>query len=271
MKTSYALATCSILAAVVIGAPLGCSSSETSTPLPPTDSGTEVAADTKPVDTGTDTKKEVAPPPDAGVCDQDLPSDFACTKPKKVAGSTNCSEASLEAYVKACWKPLGGDTTKCTAWKGANAACDTCVKAWTYTSGLPARDYCYYQIMTPECADAVFCYFDCVTQVCTDCSFDPVGSTSDNLECQKRARVAGGRCYENSYKKADSLKCFDSTVLDPCIVDEAPKTAPDATLLEAQLLQFYRGACRDNANWSSSTSAGDAGVDSSTTDTADAD
>jgi hypothetical protein len=237
----------------------GCSSDPDPVDNGPTDTGTEAAADTGgKVDTGakpdTGPKPETAPPPS---CDLDLPSDFACKPPTKTPGSTKCSEATLQSFVKACYKPLGGDATKCTAWKSANADCATCTTAWTYKSGAPARDYCYYQIMTTECANAVFCYFSCINEVCADCASDPTEYT----DCQTRNRASKppGKCYENSYKAAETATCFDSAKLDPCIVDDYALTTPDPVKLSDQLLTFYRGACRDNADWKDATSGGDAG------------
>ena len=234
----------------------GCSSTTDPAVVPDTDTGTDVAV----VDTGAKPDSGSKPDGDAKpdsigpLCDLDLPADFACKPPTKTPGSTKCTEATLESYVKACYKPLGGDATKCSAWKSANADCNTCIGAWTYKSGAPARDYCYYQIMTTECANAVSCYFSCINDVCADCASDP----TSYQECQTRARAKSpaGKCYDNSYKAADGAKCFDATVLDPCIVDEYPKPTPDTTMLNDQLLEFYRGACRDNANWKDAKSAG---------------
>ena len=260
-------------AAVGLGgvALVACSSSgdAAQTPAPGVDSSVavEAAAETPAPDTAKSevVVKEIGPV----VCDQPLSADFACGKVTRLAGSTNCTEAALQAYTAACWKPMGGTDTTCKKWKSDYASCSTCVTSWTYsTSGSPNRDACYYARMTDTCANAVKCYFDCIGEVCADC--DSSAGSKENSDCQKRAQAKSpkGLCYDIAYKTAGT--CFDSVLLDPCIVNElkTPTGGTDAgasadpTKLTDELLQFFRGACRDNADWTNATSAtsGDAGT-----------
>ncbi|MBK7396357.1 MAG: hypothetical protein IPJ34_08660 [Myxococcales bacterium] len=227
--------------------------------------------------TGTDAVAEVAdakpetetkPPFEVGLCDKPLAATFKCEAPIKLAGQTTCGEDDVQGFLKACWTPLGGSKDLCTAWQTAHATCNKCIAAWSYTSnGNPNRDACYYRVMTTTCANAVKCYFDCVTQACADCS-----DSTENLDCQKRARAAGGACYENSYKQADTEKCFDGKgPIDPCVVDELSKgSSADKALLADQLSIFYRGACRDNGDWSKASTGGDAGTDATSDAVSDA-
>lgn len=191
------------------------------------------------------------------LCDDDLGGTFVCPRPTKVDGQKTCDDAALDAYIAACHKPSGSATASaCKDWKTKNAACATCTDAWTYkSSGSPARDYCYYRVMTTSCANAVACYFGCVTNVCAACA-----AGTENLDCQKRARVEGGRCWDYGYKTATAENCFDEATLDPCTVSEYGKASPDPTTLLSELRWFYRGACREGANWAAARPiGGDAG------------
>ncbi len=248
---------------VFVSAVLAACSSDPDVPAAVAETGT----DSGKAETPADTKPETKPPLEVGVCDKALDPTFACVPATKTAGGAVCTETDIQDQLKACWKPLGGDTTKCAAWAKDHGGCQKCIGTWTYKNGNPNRDACYYRVMTPTCANAVSCYFDCIGQVCAECASDP----TEYLDCQKRARVAGGGCYANSYKTTETEKCFDGAgAIDPCVVDELTKSSPDATMLAEQLAIFYRGACRDNGDWTNAKSAtgGDAGADATATDSA---
>lgn len=75
-----------------------------------------------------------------------------------------------------------------------------------------------------------------------------------------------------AFKQADTEKCFDGKgPIDPCVVDELSKgSSADKALLADQLAIFYRGACRDNGDWSKASTGGDAGADATSDAVSDA-
>ncbi len=232
---------------------LGCSSDPEAAPA--TDAAVEVAADTGTVkvDTGT---METAPLPG---CETPLSSGFACAAPTKTAGKTTCTEAALQDFVVKCLKDDITVPASCADWKAANAACASCVADWSWDSIMgkvyPDDYKCYWSTFDATCAKSVNCLFSCQDEVCTECVDE------ERSECFQASEKSGGKCWDVAGKDADAcFKKFDAQ-LKGCDVNELYADAPDLTTLKEQILKFYRGACRDNADWTNATAAGDAGTD----------
>jgi hypothetical protein len=249
-------------ALVLVGFAAGCgSNSDDSAPATETDAG--VVADTAP-----DTQK---PPADAAAetapstCESALPSDFACVEPEKGTPATTCTEEMLADFVQKCLATDLSVPSTCDAWKTANPACATCVASfsWSEIDGqVYPDDYkCYWGIMDPACAKAANCTWDCEAAACGDCDSstpDGAGKTESDY-CVASVTNAGGKCYAVAAQK--SAECFKTYKLDNCNVDEIYSDSPNLTTMQQQILRFYRGACRDNGNWTNATSAGgDAGT-----------
>lgn len=238
---------------LVLMALVGCGSTEDSTPVA-TDSGSDTgtAVDTGRADTGTATET-------GGVsCESPLPSGFACAEPLKGTPGTACSEAALADFVNKCLNAEGTVPTECAAWKTANAACATCVASWSWAD-MPGQVYpddykCYWQVMDPTCAKASNCSYDCQAETCGDCD------SSEAADCADSVTSAGGKCYDVAAKKAEECFTTYDTALGKCNVDEIYAATPDMPTMRAQVLRYYRGACRDNGVWTNSESAGDGGV-----------
>ena len=101
-RASLVLITC-FAATIPAFVAVACSSTPTNPPVAPVETDSGVVVDTKPPPV--DSKKEAAPTPEAGVCDQALESDFACKAPAKTPGGTVCNDADLDGYATACFKP----------------------------------------------------------------------------------------------------------------------------------------------------------------------
>lgn len=300
MKTLHALSFCALfggVAALSAGF-VGCSSSSGSdtpddTGTPADDSGVDTTpppTDTNPKDTAV---KDTAP----FICDKALPDSFACTPvaaSEKGTPGTSCSEADLQAMVTACVAPKFGIATGCDAWKTAHPDCATCVGTWALAESVikgkiyADRDKCLYQQFDADCQTAWKCMFACDDAVCGACDQNPGtssdGTTSEFQECANRERARGGTvvpkgvCYDKAAGKADT--CFAGGSYDTCIVDElfsptGSGGAPDVPSMQNELVQFYRGACRDNGNWKNAKetcstppcAAADAGTDAGDTGT----
>ena len=244
----------SIFALALVSLSIGCGSTET--PAATTDAAVEVAIDTGKADTG---KLETAPP-DMGTlpgCETELPSSFACTAPKKIAGSTACSDDVLNDFVQKC---LATDLTvpsACAAWKTANAACASCVGAWSWDA-KPGAVYpddwkCWWSNLDATCAKSVNCLHDCQDTVCAECADE------EAIQCYGDSEKSGGRCWTVAGKASDA--CLKAANLEGCNVDEIYADAPSITTMREQILKYYRGACRDNGDWKNATMpSGDAGV-----------
>jgi hypothetical protein len=310
MKTSHALlsfATLLGLSAAGVISFAGCSSSGETTP---TD-------DTGVVDTGVaDTKKETAPVDTAvPLCDD--PSAVAdggltCKDVTTPVGGTACDSQALQDWATACVGSQWPTTAAagCAAWKAAHPACQTCLQGWSFVqSGLPQgiypdRDKCFFSVFRStafttanptlgDCAKIVSCSFDCQEAVCAACDNttpDDKGNT-EMSDCINRAIKKGGTavprgaCYDIAAGKANS--CFGATEgpsINDCIVAEANNPtgtggALNIPVLQEQLKFFYRGACRDNADWANAADAGvttsdagsetgsETGTDAATTET----
>jgi hypothetical protein len=271
MKTSRALPLLALLlAGSAVGALSlsGCSSSSSATTPPADDTG---SADTGTVtDTGTkpDTA-DAAPKPDTGPisCATDLATDYACATPKIPAGGTVCTETMIQEFDTACF---GGDATTCAAWTKKYADCDKCTGKFLSAGGWVESGYCMQALApTSTCGKLSVCNIDCYETVCETCdTTDGSGrtaSTSEYQDCIADAQFAGsasrpkGRCYDIVTKALKTAACTTTAPTDGC----------------TDVIQFFRGACRDNADWSHMTDpafgATDAGTDTGgATDAADA-
>lgn len=232
---------------------IGCSST---TEGPATADAATDAADTAPVDTGKpDTgKAEVAPLPG---CETELSSDFACTAPVKIAGSTACSDTALLDFVQKCLAADVSVPPTCAAWKTANAECASCVAKWSWDT-IPGAVYpddwkCWWSNLDATCAKSVNCLHNCQDEVCVECEGD------EGNACYAAAEKSGGRCWEVAGKASDT--CLKAADLSGCNVDEIYASDPSLETLREEILKYYRGACRDNGNWKNATMpSGDGGV-----------
>ncbi len=240
----------------------GCGSEDPPAAATPADTGT--------ADTGTpDTKVPDTNPPDTAPirCDQPVGADYMCPPAPNKAGATVCNDLALNTLLTACFGSTSTEAA-CTKWRKDYAECDKCaLGTWLYTtaSGAGFLDYpaCMQKIDPASgCGAAGECWNDCRETVCGEC--DDMEKTA----CETRARrssatatIPKGSCYENSYKKYN--ECTKDAKFENCI-------SP---------LEFLRGACRDNGNWTDAkidktpdTGVMDTGTDTGTavTDAADA-
>jgi len=207
--------------------------------------------DTAVSDTGfvVDTGPAKDPPP--VTCDVPLPS-FTCTPSDAKAGSTVCTDAMISEFVTGCFGS-SGSSTACNAAMTKYPACNTCIlTTWLYESTVDSGA-CVRKIdPTNKCGTAWRCNFDCLAEVCVGC--DPTsgtgasGTESEYDDCEKEAQFAGsstaakGACYDVASR--DLAACS----LDPRFKYCFPRTSAD-------VVNFFRGACRDGGNWTSAGTA----------------
>jgi hypothetical protein len=246
----------------------GCSS-DPATPAAPADGGTDTATvDTGKPDTNT-AETETGPTP---VACQEPVDEVECTAPTKGVGQTVCNDAMLADLAEKCLAEDISVPAACAEWKAANAACASCVAAWSWSpsQGGPSGaiypdDYrCYWTVMDAPCAKAASCMFDCEFTACGNCM-----DSADRAACYDGVASPGGACYDLASKEGKA--CFDKfdMQLKGCNVDEIYEGSPDLATLKQQVVRFLRGACRDNGVWTNAEnpSGGDAGVtDSGSTD-----
>ena len=203
------------------------------------------------------------------LCDRAVAPDYDCELPYRRAKSTHdCSEAQIQAMVKACIAaPLTTTPPGCAAWKSENAACAACIvdfSSTTYGSRtVPSRDQCYWALFDDICDRAVQCSFDCQLESCAKCD-DTGGTGADGVlsaydDCLDRASSGkpAGVCWAVASKEA--AECFGLEDVSVCFVDEAFSAKPDITKVQTEIIEFYRGACRDGGDWSERKSAGGGG------------
>jgi hypothetical protein len=227
----------------------GCGGEDPPETVTPADTGTAV------VDSGPgDTKMPDTNPADTAPirCDQPVGADYTCPAAPSKAGATVCTDTALNEILTACFGSAATATT-CGAWQKKYPDCDKCaLNTWLFTTedGRGFLDYpaCMQKVDPASgCGVAGNCWNDCRETVCGECD------DTERSACETRARrssatdtVPKGSCYENSYKKYNE-----------CTKD--PKFASCITPIE-----FLRGACRDNGDWTNAKidkSGGDAGTD----------
>lgn len=252
------------LALALVAFAAGCGSKDED-PAVVTDAATDA-------DAVADTYKPDAKEAGTLACEAPLESDFACKDPVKGTGGTACTEAALADFVQKCLADDLSVPSTCAAWKTANADCAACIGNWTWDL-IPGKVYpddykCYWAIMDAPCAKSVNCGFECQELSCGECDSDPgTAAKSDREVCLEKVSTTGGACWSFGADKID--ECFTKFDVANCNVDEIYSDAPDLDVMRSEILRFYRGACRDNGDWTNSGSAGDAGV-SDAADAADA-
>ncbi len=235
-------------------------------------------------------------------CVEPLPSDFTCKAPDAVKGETVCTDAMIEALIAACFR--GG--ASCTKTKAAYPACSKCMLSepgWIFT-GYLNQGACIRAVdATSSCGTSARCAAECAAYMCEACDYvsgtgrDGVGSeysdchhdvlagpvlgdagdggeadvadaTFDDIsdvttdadasfaESGGGSSSAPGACWTLAAK--DLPACEADPRLRPCFVE----TWDDLPI-------FYRGACRDGANWEKAhlgDGTGDAGPSDGGTD-----
>lgn len=264
--------------ALTLSTSLGCGSSSDDQPAnTTTDTGTPTTDSNVATDSGSG--KDTGTPADTGsmggdgglICVADLPASFTCDAWSAPAGSTSCSESDLEDYVATC---IQADTTAapssaCTAWKAAHGACTTCLEAWSYDMNkIYPDDWLCDEAIVPGCGKARNCEYSCLQDVCGDCdpsSPAPGDAGASGLSelgyCNEMQSADGGKCWTVASKQA--ADCVMKPELAPCNITQYYSNTTDLTKLKSEVLRVLRGACRDNKDWTNSSSAGgDAGTDS---------
>jgi hypothetical protein len=189
---------------------------------------------------------DTSPPPPLS-CAADLPSDFVCSTPKITAGGTVCSEAMIQEFQTACF---GGSGAECSAWTKKYADCNKCVFRFLSPSGWLEEGYCMQALApTSSCGKLFGCNIDCYEAVCEACDHTMgsgrTPSGSEYQDCVADAQYAGsasksmGRCYNIVGKDLKAAACTTTDPMVGCL----------------DVVQFFRGACRDNADWSNMKSA----------------
>jgi hypothetical protein len=226
-------------------------SSDAATTIPATDaaSGSDSASEASSTDDGGDDSG-------GGGCATPLDSTYKCPKTPTAAGAKVCNDDDLTTYVAACFG--SGTTATCDAWTAAHASCNTCVNAWIYSDGFINTGACYVAIdpTATDCANADSCSDDCVNNVvCSACVTD-----TETTACDNAATASGGACFT----VANIAK------LTTCQADA--KFAACQINTDADVLKFFRGACRDGGDWTNAGSTlGDAGVSETGSDAAASD
>ncbi|MFI5300754.1 MAG: hypothetical protein ACHREM_21945 [Polyangiales bacterium] len=229
---------------------LACSSPSAVPQEPTGDDATTTEASADASDETSDATRDARP--DAGVaCLTALPTAYACPVATSQAPSTACTDLDLHAYFEACWGPSWTDS-KCSAWSSPNAACTTCISAWSYPDGWPNSAACYLQIdpTATTCAAGDECEDDC-----TDRSCEPCETQRTFQACFNASTRAGGECFDLA-DEAKLTACRSDPKFADCQINAAA----------TDILVFFRGACRDGGKWGV---VHDAGVDATESDAGD--
>lgn len=232
------------------------------------DTGTPVT-DTGVIDTGKpDTIKTDTPPPSLS-CMAPLPTGFECKAPTAKAGKTVCTDAMIEEFSN-CFG-TSGSSAKCTAAQKAYPQCNTCIlKDWLDNNSIDTAA-CIAKIdPASTCGKTVKCNSDCLDAVCPadDCDTTEGSGVKGGTSTQR------GDCYADAQAKGGTVKpkgvCYDLATKDygACATD--PKFTFCFVSSIADITTFFRGACRDNGDWSKADvpMPTDAGTDAPATETA---
>jgi hypothetical protein len=253
-----------VLAAGVAGgvAFVGCSSSSDNgtTPADTVDSGSVV-------DTGTPKPDTNPPPAETGplTCETTLDKSFACAEPTVPAGKTVCTDAMIDEFMN-CFG-TDADTKKCTAAQTKYAACNTCIlKDWLTDTSVNIAACVKSIDPTGTCGKTVQCSNDCLAATCGDCDTSAgsgkTAATTEQQDCERAVQRKPGGTKPTG-------QCWDFGVKDYAACSGDPKFSVCFISAKADLLGFFRGACRDNANWSKADQpdgSEDAGVAETGTD-----
>ena len=260
----------------------GCSSSDNNNDNGGGDTGTteDSSVDTKvSTDSKTDTKKDTTPVDTAPYsCAAPLPADFKCDPPT-ITGkpASACSEDDLQSFVTACIAASFGVGSGCSAWISAHSACNACISGFSFATSsggpkvYPDRDQCFYQFFDDTCKTDWNCMFECDQAVCnsadTPCDTsagsgaDAASSNSEYQDCVNAERAHGGTvvpkgvCYDVAAGAA-LYTCYPKLpgTATYCVVNEeftpsGPGGAPDLTSMRSEIVEYLRGACRDDGDW----------------------
>ncbi len=194
---------------------------------------------------------DTRPPAPLG-CQQPLPSTFACEAPTSRTGATVCTDAMIEAFFD-CFG-TDGDATKCTAAQKAYPACNTCILSTWLDGQTIAIGSCIKAIdPTSSCATTVPCRADCLEAVCAGC---------DETKGSGRTSTTSAldNCYTDAIWRGSSTKpkgnCYDVAAKEYVTCQADPRFLYCFVQSKADLLPFFRGACRDGGNWSKADQAG---------------
>ena len=227
---------------------VGDAATDTSTVKPDsgtgTDTGTVADTGTK-TDTGTLTDtgtKTDTGTTDAGAktCPATLASTFACVAPTAKKGKKTCSEAMVQAIVPACYGS-SATATKCADVQKKYPGCQGCILSDWLDGGRPDIAACILAITpTSPCGPAMNCGYDCLDAVCGACSTaagsGAAGGTA-RAECFSAQSKSTGQCWSKGMSSYAS--CSGTAQFALCF----PATTAD-------LIPFFRGACRDGGDWS---------------------
>jgi hypothetical protein len=202
-----------------------------------------------------------------------VPGTFACV-PYSAADvpspATSCTSDQVHAFIADCWDSATASAAACAAWASDGdqgmTACGVCLNAWTTAESYPDTTSCYYMFIggtdattQSKCRNAMKCIngcgdVACNSQVCDDTDKDVNGNTEYD------------RCYNLDSVWGDTGTCMTmqsdgaaiGTTVNTCIADATYKTktyncritSSKSAPIVKQIEGFYRGACRDNGDWS---------------------
>ncbi len=217
-----------------------------------------VATDAFAVDSFVPSPLDTAAPPTRLSCDIPVPDGFRCQPAVGRPGSAACTEAMLAEFVT-CFG-VDFDSVRCTKASAQFPECKRCVlETWIFENQVNSGACLLAIDPKSHCGQAWRCTTECLNEVCADCDTTPGSGTdaktSERDDCERRAQIKG------TSETASGPCAGPSLELRAC--REEPRFAPCFVASKEELLRFYRGACRDNGDWSGATDAGapDAGSD----------
>lgn len=171
-------------------------------------------------------------------CIEPLDAAFACRAPKERAGRTVCTDAAINAAL-VCF---GTDTKGCMDATTKYPECSACVRDWLEGERIDFASCVAALDKTGSCPTTVQCTLDCLDTACASCDTNagtgssPSRSARDDCE-RTVSSMSGGACWDLVAK--DYAACAADPKLSVCF----PKGL-------AEMLPFFRGACRDGGDWS---------------------
>ncbi len=182
--------------------------------------------------------------PASSSCVKALPSSFECEAPDARKGKRTCSEAMIQAFVPACFGSAA-TSAKCTAVQKKYPGCESCILSdWLDEMRIDIAGCILAISPTSTCARSMNCGYDCLDSICATCS-TTAGSgrsgVSERYDCLNDASRSTGACWGKGMK--DYAACAGTAKFALCF----PATT-------AELVPFFRGACRDGGSWSNALS-----------------
>lgn len=177
-------------------------------------------------------------------CVKALPSSFACEAPDARKGKRTCSEAMIQAFVPACYGSAA-TSAKCTVVQKKYPGCESCIlNDWLDGTRIDIAGCILAISPTSTCAGSMNCGYECLDHTCATCS-TAAGSgrsgVSERYDCLNDASRSTGTCWAKGMK--DYAACAGTAKFALCF----PATT-------AELVPFFRGACRDGGSWSNALS-----------------